>query len=117
MYLIAQTSPTELTEVLLVPSICFVLGLGLWYAGLHFENRTEKSWLKWLAFIPIVIGLVIGFQLTMQATDYTYQRVLGTKKLIYSHYLALALPVIAAFTVVVWHFYLKKSGAYDQHRY
>ena len=117
MYLFAQTSPTEMTEVLLVPSICFVLGLGLWYAGLHFESRTEKSWLKWLAFVPIVIGLVIGFQLTMQATDYTYQRLLGTKKLIYSHYLALVMPVIATLTVGVWHLYLKKSGAYDQHRY
>lgn len=116
MNLFAQTAPTGLTDIILVPGLCFILGIGLWYGGLLFENRTEKSWLKWLAFVPIVIGLVIGFQMTSQVSDYTYQRLLGSKKLIYGHYLALALPVVAAITVIGWHFYLKKTGAYD-HRY
>ncbi len=116
MYLIAQSAPTGLTDIITIPAVCFLLGLSLWYGGLLFENRTEKSWLKWLAFVPIVIGLYIGFQLTVQVGDYTYQRMLASKKLIYGHYLALVLPSIALITVVVWHLYLKRSGAYD-HRY
>lgn len=114
MNLFAQSSTIELTDIILVPSILFVLGLGIWYGGLLFENRTEKSWLKWLAFVPILIGLYMGIQMTIEVGDYTYQRLLGSKKLIYGHYLGLALPVIASITVVGWHFYLKKSGAYDQ---
>ncbi|MBC8064638.1 MAG: hypothetical protein H7Y17_07395 [Chlorobia bacterium] len=114
MNFLAQTAPTGLTDVLLIPGLCFILGLGLWYGGIHFENRTEKSWLKWLAFVPLIIGVVIGLQMTMQAGDYTYQRLLGSKKLVYGHYLALALPLGALITVICWHFYLKKGQSYDR---
>ncbi len=111
----AQSAPSGMTDVLGLPMLCFLLGLGLWYGGLHFENRTEKSWMKWLAFIPIVIGLIIGFQLTMEAGDYAYQRILPNRKVLFAHYIALAMPIFAALTVGGWHLYLKKSGAYDRY--
>jgi len=80
MNLFSQSTPTGLTDVLRLPLILFVLGLGIWYAGLHIESRTEKSWPKWIAFLPIAIGLIIGVQEALQASDYVYQQTLPNTK-------------------------------------
>ncbi len=101
-------------DVLKIPGICVLLGLCIWYAGLLFEARTEKSWLKWLAFIPLFVGIAVGLQATIQATDYVYQQTLSNHKTLYAHYLALLLPLGAVGTVLAWHMYLKRSGAYDR---
>jgi len=101
-------------DVLKIPGLCFLIGIGLWYGGLVFESKTEKSWLKWTAFIPLVIGTFIGLQETIQVSDYIYQQTLTNRKTLYAHYLALALPATAIATIVGWHFYLKRSGAYDR---
>lgn len=111
---LGQTAPTGLGDVLKIPGICVILGLAIWYAGLLFEARTEKSWLKWLAFIPLFVGLAIGLQDTIQATDYVYQQTLSNRKTLYAHYLALVIPLGAVGTLVAWHLYLKRSGAYDR---
>jgi uncharacterized membrane protein len=113
MNLFAQNVPTGLTDVLLVPLILFVLGLGTWYFGLHLESRTEKSWVKWLAFVPILIGLVIGIAAFSQTLDYAYKALMPNRKTLYGHYVALGLPIFAIGTILGWHLYLKKSGAYE----
>jgi hypothetical protein len=116
MFLLAQSEPTGLTDVLWLPALLVAIGLGLWYGGLHFENRTEKSWMKWCAFIPIAIALVLGFQMPSQAMDYTYQQLMPNKKTVYGHYMALAMPLGALVAIIGWHLYLKKTGAYE-HRF
>jgi hypothetical protein len=113
MFLFAQTAPEGLSDVLILPGLCMIIGLGLWYGGLHYENRTEKSWLKWCAFIPLAIGIAIGIPMFMQSMDYTYQQLLPNKKVLYGHYAAFGLPLAGAIAVIVWHLYLKKSGAYE----
>jgi uncharacterized membrane protein len=113
MNFIAQTAPTGLTDVLLVPLICFVFGVGIWYGGLHFESRTEKQWVKWLAFIPIAVGLIVGISAFSQTLDYAYRALMPNNKTLYAHYVALALPVIAIGTILGWHMYLKRTGAYE----
>lgn len=114
MLSLAQTVPNGLTDVLGVPLICFVLGLGFWYGGLHFESKTEKVWLKWCAVIPLLIGLVIGLPMAIQVMDYAYQQLMPNKKVIYGHYMAAALPLLGLAVIFSWHFYLKRSGAYEK---
>ena len=114
-HLFAQDAPTGMADVLALPLLFFALGMGIWYGGLHFESRTEKAWLKWLALIPLAIGLIIGLQMTIQAMDYAYQSLMPTKRVLYSHYLALALPVGAILAIIGWHLYLKRTGAYHKH--
>lgn len=113
MNLFAQTPPTGLTDVLLLPLILFVLGIGTWYGGLHYESKTENSWVKWLALVPVAIGLAIGIGAFSQTLDYAYKALMPNKKTLYGHYVALALPLLAIGTIIGWHFYLKRSGAYE----
>ena len=113
MFLFAQTAPEGLSDVLILPGLCFIIGLGIWYGGLHYQNRTEKAWLKWCAFIPLAIGIFIGLPWFINSMDYAYTRTLDNKKLLYGCYAAPILPFIGAMIVVAWHFYLKKSGAYE----
>ena len=113
MNFFAQNVPAGLMDVLLLPIICFVLGVGLWYGGLHYESRTEKSWVKWLALVPLAIGLIFGIQSLAQTFDYAYKAVMPNRRTLYGHYLAFALPVLTIVAIFGWHFYLKKTGAYD----
>lgn len=113
---LSQTPPTGLSDVIALPLICFALGIGIWYVGLHFESRTEKVWLKWLALVPLTIGLLIGIQATVQTLDYAYKQSLPNQRTLYGHYLALLLPASAIIAVVAWHFYLKKSGGYHSQK-
>lgn len=115
MNLLLQVAPTGITDVLGMPFLYFFLGLGIWYGGVHFENRTEKTWLKWCAFIPIAIGLYIGFNSFMLARDFVYQQMLPNRKTLYSHYLALVLPIVAIITILLWQLYLKRSRAHDRY--
>jgi len=117
MNLFAQNAPTGLTDVLLFPLICFVLGVAFWYGGLHYESRTEKSWVKWLALVPLAIGLIIGIQAFAQTFDYAYQALMPNRRTLYAHYVSLALPLFAIIAIVGWHFYLKKTGAYETKHY
>lgn len=114
MNLFLQATPTGLTDVLVLPLILFVLGLGLWYGGLHYESRTEQKWLKWTAFIPLGIGLLIGIQKVIVVSDYVYRQTLPNQKTMYGHYLAIVLPLTACVIIAAWHFYLKRRGEYDR---
>jgi len=113
--LFAQTAPpTGMMDVLKIPLLCFIVGMALWYGGLIFEARTEKTWMKWLAFVPLVIGIAIGLQDTIQVSDYVYQQTLTNRKTLYAHYVGLLLPLSGMVMVFCWHLYLKRSGSYDR---
>jgi len=110
----AQTPPTGMMDVIKIPLVCFILGLGLWYGGLIFEAKTEKTWLKWCAFVPLIVGVAIGLQETIQVSDYVYQQTLSNRKTLYAHYIGLLLPLGAMGTILAWHLYLKRTGSYDR---
>ena len=110
----AQTIPETPSQVLGLPLLCFIIGLALWYGGIHFENRTEKSWLKWLSVIPMLVILVMALPGVFQAMDYAYQQSMPNRRTLYSHYVAGALPLVGLGIIFAWHFYLKRSGSYEK---
>src|SRR5436189_6448378 len=109
-----QSTPQGINDVIGLPLLLFALGLGIWYVGLRVEKRTDKTWLKRCALIPLAIGAYHGLQLTLAARDSVYQLTLPNRKTLFMHYLALVLPVMAIGVILLWHRYLKRSGAYDR---
>ena len=108
MIYLAQTPPEEMTDILVIPIICFVLAWAIWYFGISREAATDNTKVKWLSIIPIGAGLIYGVPLAMRLSDYAYLRLLPNRKLIYSHYLAAGLPLLALIIILIWLYLAEK---------
>ena len=83
---------------LIIACIVFWIGLKLQYSG-------KPAWIKWLAAIPLVIGIVMGIQpAQMFFTDQLYQATYGggNKKAIL-HSAGIWGPVLGAIGLVLWN--------------
>jgi hypothetical protein len=108
---VSSDIPTSAIEVLLWPLIFSILGLIVWYIGLRVEFNTEKSAVKWLAFVPLGIATYLGGAAALRTTDYAYQELMDRKMTLYGHYIALALPLIAIGALLTWNWYQKRQTA------
>jgi 4-amino-4-deoxy-L-arabinose transferase-like glycosyltransferase len=104
MLVLSQTAPQDMMEIVPIPLLCFIIGLAVWSFALSYEKKTEKGIYKWLAFVPLGIGLIYGAMLVANLSDYLYIRMLPSKKVIYSHYFALILPILGIAFLLIAHF-------------
>jgi hypothetical protein len=110
MTTIAQLYPESMTDVILWPGIMLVVGLAIWYIGLRWEDDLGPGWFKWLAVIPLVIGIYMGFEHFMNIRDPFYQAAIRPGgRMIYSHYAAFILPFLGLITVIVWYYVDRKN--------
>ncbi len=83
------------------------------YAAFYLLSEREESgwptWLKWLAFVPIVVGILLcgpyffgALGWTVDGSFYADLHGLGTKQLI-MHYASLPLELLAGVGLVAWN--------------
>ena len=96
-------------DVVLWPGVLFLLGLGLWVFGVHHENDDGAAWIKWLAFIPLVIGVVVGWgwlsrYIDPGATGLMYRdEVVPGGRMKIAHYAAFGLPALTLVGILGWY--------------
>lgn len=108
MNYLSMTPPDGIQDLLLVPVICAALALIFWSFGVKQEIISENRKLKWFGVIPVLIGLFYGLPIALRLQDYAYMRVLPSRKIIYSHYLAAGIPLLALVIILIWFYVIEK---------
>ena len=98
-------SPQSAMDIVISSFIFAFFGVMMFIGAIRFELTYDKvaTWWKW-CFLPLGIGVLLGIQKVAFLTSYGYINTVITKKLLWSHYLALMVPVlcIAAILLYKW---------------
>lgn len=113
--LLAVDQGPDAKGMLLLCILPLALALGAW-AFARTRDRSDLIYrLRWLAVIPLAIGLVLGVRYSyLMATDLVYQQYfqLGPRMMIL-HYAAAILPILGIIALVVWNRMDGKQDRYD----
>jgi hypothetical protein len=100
-------SPDSLVDLLIVPTLAVFFGLLFWFLAWNRERNgaSGTAW-KVVSLLVLVGGLYAGAQavwnLHNPALGAFYRETIWSRKVLYSHYAALAMPILAMAGVLVW---------------
>ncbi|HRF60154.1 MAG TPA: hypothetical protein PLH94_09605 [Fimbriimonadaceae bacterium] len=113
---LAQVAPAGApsnVELLLVSIVPTVVGLLLFWFGIKAEESGAAKFIKWIALVPLLVGLFIGYGYWQQVTgdlgDFYRANYLINRKVVFFH-LAFYLPIVGLVGLGVWTFLLKRKG-------
>lgn len=110
LHLLAEEQlPQGMSDVLVLPLVLTLAGLGIFYFGWYVENRLTKAPWKWLALVPVLIGMFIGWSpFSRWAFEVGYQEAVGTgayKRMLAAHWGAFFIPVLGLVLIILFHFF------------
>lgn len=95
------------------------LGLLMFAFGLYGERTgTIKPWIKWMALVPLLFGLVFGWDYFKKVTGtegeaFVLLNMIDRKKYLYQA--SFVLPLIALLILPVWAFLAKRKAAEEDY--
>lgn len=108
-------APESFVDLLVLPGLMVVFAL-LLRLGAWGRDRSGASgkWLKIAALVPLAFGLWVGLQQVWAIhnpdTGYLYAKTIDGKKVLFSHYLSLILPLLTLLGFAVWARIEKRLG-------
>jgi hypothetical protein len=96
-------SPQSAMDIVISSFIFAFFGVMMFIGSVRYEQTYDKAatWWKW-SFLPIGIGILLGIQKVAFLTSYGYVNTVLTKKLLWSHYLALIIPVLCVVSIILY---------------
>jgi hypothetical protein len=100
--------PGELVVIGFSP---LLVALILFWIGVKLQHMGKPKWLKWLAVLPLVVGVFIGITpLRLFYFDQVYQDLHGgTWKKGLLHALGVIMPVVGVIGLFVWNKWLNRQ--------
>jgi hypothetical protein len=100
-------APENFVDVLILPVLTVVFALLLRLGGWGRDRSGGNGkWLKIAALFPLAFGIWIGLQQVWAIhnpdTGYLYAKTIDGKKVLFSHYLSLILPLLTLVGFLVW---------------
>lgn len=113
LWTIAQQAPSKI-GIILLSILPTALALG---AFAYMRRADASSWmyrLRWLAALPIVIGIGFGIHKVSLVNDFLYRAYyLVGQKMILMHYAVLAVPLLGAIVLGVMGWASRREDKYD----
>lgn len=110
---IFQSDPTRVGMILLAIAPAG-LGVLLWVVLGRADLSTPAYKLRWLAFVPILFGIIVGVMKVIDVNTFTYQQyhlIGGRMKIL--HYATLAMPLIAGIGLLLLSLLKGSKPKYD----
>jgi hypothetical protein len=100
--------PGELAGIALPP---LLIALLIFWIGVKLQHAGRPKWIKWIAVVPLVVGIVIGITpLRMFYFDQVYQDLHGgTWKKGILHASGVIMPVLGLVGLFVWNKWLNRQ--------
>ena len=110
----ASLMTLSLFDVLLWPVVAAVAGFAIWAVGCRLEDDDGSQMVKWLAGVPLVLGLIngggwISKVLGSSPEAVMYRDAIGGRKMLFAHIGAFAFPLVVVIALVVWYVARKRA--------
>ena len=61
-----KTGEFESSELAMIAIVPLVLAIVIFFIGIKLHHAGKPIWLKWIAFVPLAIGLILGISPTQK---------------------------------------------------
>jgi len=100
---------------LTLPALCFFFAVLLRFLGwLRDRSNQKATGLKVSAYLAAALGLYVGLQYLWSMfnpeTGYLYMQSIPSNKVLYSHYVSAALPILTLLAFGAWALIEKRLG-------
>lgn len=97
------------SQLLLLATVPFLLGVGLYFWFWIKSKTTGKAELRWIGMVPLVIGLILGYFPFSNVRDTLYRQFndIGARSELL-HYVAFFAPIVGIIIVLVADVFLKR---------
>ena len=102
--------PDGMIEVMLESLLFAFFGTMLFIGSARFEMTYDKpaKWWKW-CFVPLGVALLFGIQRMYFLHDFLYLSTVSTRKQLWSHYLALIIPILCIGGIILFKSLKKRN--------
>lgn len=110
--------PDSWYEPMLLPVFMAAVAVIIWIGARSSELKTsaKRPW-KWVAVLPLLVAFKAGITYMLDVRDPFYQSAISGygKKMVFAHYCAFFIPLLALIGVAVWQvFDARRSTEYDR---
>ncbi len=108
-------APYETPELLARAFIPVFVALAVFYVGMKLQYKGSPAWIKWLAVLPLIVGILLGIDpFNSYFIDPLYRDVYGggNRRMIF-HAAGLIVPVIGAAGMAFWSWWLNRQKFED----
>ncbi|MBL8064460.1 MAG: hypothetical protein JNM34_01250 [Chthonomonadaceae bacterium] len=106
--LLAQESGLDQSSLMLMAFLPVSVAALVFWAGVRLQSTGKPEWIKWLALIPLAIGLIMGINPIQKVMDPLYQTYFGgTWKKAVMHYMGVGMAILGGIGLALWNKWLK----------
>ena len=100
--------PASAMDIVISSFLFAFFGIMMYIGSVRFELTYDKpaKWWRW-SFAPLGVAVLLGIQKCVFLTSLFYANTVVSKKLLYSHYLSLLVPVLCVAAIFL-HKWLKQ---------
>ena len=108
-------APDSLLDLMIVPLLALFFGVLMRFVGWNRHRMGKKS-AAWnvLAVVVLGLGVYAGAKTVWNLYDpelgSLYRETIWQRRILYAHYAALALPMLALIGVLLWNLFERKLG-------
>lgn len=107
----ADRGQYEQGELFVIGFVPFLIAVVIFYIGIKLHHKGKPGWLKWIALVPLAIGLIMGIAPTQKFYgDPLYQKYYGgTWKKGLFHAAGVLMPIVGAAGFAAWNLWLSRQ--------
>ena len=102
--------PSSAMDIVISSFIFAFFGVMIFIGSVRYEQAydTSAKWWKW-SLLPIGVGVLLGIQRVAFLSSFLYANTVTTKKLLWSHYLALIVPLLCIASIFLYKWYKQRN--------
>jgi hypothetical protein len=102
--------PQNMSDILVGPLLFAFFGIMMFIASVRYEMSYDKTatWWKW-CMAPLGIAILLGIQRVSFLNSFAYLQTVLTKKLHWSHWLSLIIPILCVASIILYKWRLKQN--------
>lgn len=95
--------PQSAMDIVISSFLFAFFGVMMFIGAVRYELTYDKvaTWWKW-SFVPLAIAIILGLQKVVFTFNFLYANTIISKKLLWSHWLSLLVPVFAVVSIFVY---------------
>jgi hypothetical protein len=97
-------------DILISPLLFAFFGVMMFIGAIRYEQSYDKvaTWWKW-SFAPIAVAVLLGLQRVAFLTSFAYINTVITRKLLWSHWVSLFLPILCVASIILYRWMKTKN--------